>query len=129
MNEKDFSITVARHLDGGLADIDSAKLARLCAARQKAMTLHREPVWILGLASVSGRFLEPSFLVSKPLFWLPLLTALVVIVTLLLQPQATDDLYDESGMLDAKLLTSELPIDAFLDKDFATWVKEKQDSQ
>lgn len=129
MNEKDFSIKVARHLDGGLTDIDGAKLARLCDARQKAMNLHREPVRILGLATVSGRLLEPSFLVSKPLFWIPLLALLVVTAALIFQPQSTDDLYDESGMLDAKLLTSELPIDAYLDKDFATWVKEKEDPQ
>jgi hypothetical protein len=51
----------------------------------------------------------------------------LLIITLIfaLQP-ATDDLYDETGVIDAKLLTGELPIDAFLDKDFATWVQEKE---
>ncbi len=129
MNEKEFSIKVARHLDDGLTNIDAAKLARLCDARQKAMTLHTEPVRILGLVTVSGRILEPSFFVSKPLFWLPILAVFVISAALIFQPQGTDDLYDESAMLDVKLLTSELPIDAYLDKDFATWVKEKEDPQ
>jgi hypothetical protein len=57
------------------------------------------------------------------LFWLPIL--LIITLIFALQP-ATDDLYDETGVIDAKLLTGELPIDAFLDKDFATWVQEKE---
>jgi hypothetical protein len=57
------------------------------------------------------------------LFWLPIF--LIVALIFALQPPA-DDLYDETGVIDAKLLTGELPIDAFLDKDFATWVQEKE---
>ena len=37
---------------------------------------------------------------------------------------SADDIYDDLGEIDAKILTGELPIDAFLDKDFASWVKE-----
>ncbi len=124
MNEKDFSRKIVGYLEGGLPRIDDANLAKLRASRAAALDLHREPVWVLGLVTVSGQLLEPAFLVRKPLFWLPVLAAVVAVMMLVLHPQPTDELYDESGALDAKLLTGELPIDAFLDKDFATWVKE-----
>ena len=36
---------------------------------------------------------------------------------------APDTGFDDVGELDAKLLTGELPIDAFLDEDFSQWLK------
>jgi hypothetical protein len=42
---------------------------------------------------------------------------------------ATDDNIadDVGGEFDAELLTGELPINAFLDKDFGSWVKESSE--
>ncbi len=125
MNEKDFSQKLTRYLDSGLSQIADRNLVKLHAARSKALALHREPVRILGLVTVSGRVFEPAYFIRKPLFWLPIL-AVAIAATVLFQTNAQDDLYDASGAIDAKLLTGELPIDAFLDKDFATWVKEKE---
>ncbi len=126
MNEKDFSKDFARYLDSGLSQIAESNLVKLRAARSKALALHREPVRVLGMITVSGRVLEPTYFVRKPLFWLPILAIVAVVTTLVYQTNTPDDLYDASGAIDAKLLTGELPIDAFLDKDFATWVKEKE---
>ena len=122
MNEKDFAQKITRTLNLGLAHIEEDKLARLRAGRRKAMDAYREPVKILGLVTVSGQTLDMSSWLRKPLFWLPLLAISAAIIAYSLN--SADDVYDDVGELDAKILTGELPIDAFLDKDFASWVKE-----
>lgn len=128
MNEHDFSKKITSYLDGGLHQIDEPKLVKLRSARAKALEMHRAPIRVLGLVTVSGHILTPAYLIRKPLFWLPLL-AIIAGVLMIQQTSGTDDLYDESGAVDARLLTSELPIDAYLDQDFAQWVKEKEEAQ
>ncbi|MEO8101265.1 MAG: DUF3619 family protein [Betaproteobacteria bacterium] len=122
MNEKDFGQKIARTLNWGLSQLEEDKLARLRAARRQAMDAYREPVNILGVVTVSGQTLNVTHWIRKPLFWLPMLAVAIAIIAYTFN--STDDIYDDVGELDAKLLTGELPIDAFLDKDFASWVKE-----
>ena len=121
--EKDFAQNITRTLNWGLTRIQDDKLARIRAGRQKAMAAYREPVTILGLVTVSGQTLDVSNWIRKPLFWLPILAIVAAVATYALS--SSDDIYDEAGgELDAQLLTGELPINAFLDKDFGSWVKE-----
>ena len=121
--EKDFAQKITRTLNWGLSRILDDKLARICAGRQKAMVAYREPVTILGLVTVSGQTLDVSNWIRRPLFWLPILAITVAVAAYTLS--GNDDIYDEAGgELDAQLLTGELPINAFLDKDFSSWVKE-----
>jgi hypothetical protein len=123
MNDKDFSHKLTSYLDVSATQISAGTAAKLQGARERALVAYRPPVQILGLVTVSGRLTDPSRLVRNPLFWLPILLVLTLIFAF--QPSA-DDLYDEAGVIDAKLLTGELPIDAFLDKDFATWMQENE---
>lgn len=122
-NEKDFAQKITRTLNWGLSRIEDDKLARVRAGRQKALAAYREPVTILGLVTVSGHTLDVSNWIRKPLFWLPILAIVAAITTYGFS--SADDIYDDvGGELDAQLLTGELPINAFLDKDFGSWVKE-----
>jgi Protein of unknown function (DUF3619) len=121
MDEKEFAQKITRTLDWGTSQIDGDKLAKLRNARQAAMKNYREPVNVLGLVTVSGQTLDVSNWIRKPLFWLPILAVVAALVTVNVMD---DDVADEAGELDAKLLTGELPIDAFLDKDFGSWVKD-----
>ena len=122
-NEKDFAQKITRTLNWGLSRIEDDKLARVRAGRQKALAAYREPVTILGLVTVSGHTLDVSNWIRKPLFWLPILAIVAAIATYSFS--SADDIYDDvGGELDAQLLTGELPINAFLDKDFGSWVKE-----
>ncbi len=123
MNEQEFAKKIVQNLNTGIQRIDDSKQVRLHAAREKALKAHVEPVSVLGLATVSGHVVEPGWWLKKPLFWVPLL-ALAASIALYNWSGAGDQRYDEVGELDTKLLTGELPIDAFLDKDFADWVKE-----
>ncbi len=121
--DKDFAQKFTRTLNWGLSRIEDEKLARIRAGRQKALAAYREPVSILGLVTVSGHTLDVSNWIRKPLFWLPILAIVAAVAAYTLS--GTDDIYDETGgELDAQLLTGELPINAFLDKDFGSWVKE-----
>ena len=121
--EKEFATNIARTLDWGMSQIEADKLSRLHAARQNAMAAYREPVTILGMVTVSGHTLNMSNWIRKPLFWLPVLAIAIAVAGYTFS--GTDDIYDETGgELDAQLLTGELPINAFLDKDFGSWVQE-----
>ncbi len=122
MNEKDFSKKVAHTLNWGLTQIEEDKLVRLRAGRQKALAAYRQPVRVLGLVTVNGNTFNIHSISRNPLFWLPLLVITAAVATYTLN--AVDDIYDDVGEVDAKILTGELPINAFLDKDFGTWVKE-----
>jgi Protein of unknown function (DUF3619) len=121
MDEKEFAQKITRTLDWGTSQIDGDKLAKLRSARQAAMKSYREPINVLGLVTVSGQTLDVSNWIRKPLFWLPILAVVAALVTINVMD---DDVADEAGEFDAKLLTGELPIDAFLDKDFGSWVKD-----
>jgi Protein of unknown function (DUF3619) len=125
MNEREFAKKVTMNLNWGLTQIDGDKLAKLRAAREKAMANYAEPVTVVAasVATTSGQTANVSNnLMRKPLFWLPILAIALAAVT---YNAMDDDIADDAaGELDAKLLTGELPINAFLDKDFGSWVKE-----
>lgn len=123
MNEQVIAKKIAQTLNAGITRIDDAKLARLHAAREKALKAYVEPISVLGLATVSGHVVEPAWWLKKPILWVPVV-ALVTSIAIYSWNSPVDQRYDEVGELDTKLLTGELPIDAFLDKDFADWVKE-----
>ena len=121
--EKDFARSIVQSLNVGLSQIDEDKLARIRKSRQRAMAAYREPVTILGLVTVTGQTLDMTNWIRKPLFWLPILAIAVTVAGYSLSGQ--DESFDETGgELDAQLLTGELPINAFLDKDFGSWVQE-----
>ncbi len=121
MNEKDIAQKVTRTLDWGLSRIEDDKIVKLRAARQKAMAQYKAPINVLGLVTVSGQTLDVSSWIRKPLFWLPVIAIAAAAVT---YNAMDDDVIDETSTLDAQLLTGELPINAFLDKDFQSWVKD-----
>lgn len=120
MNEKDFAAKVARTLNWGLTRIEDDKLARLRTARAKAMEAYREPITIAGLVTISGPSPSTKYdLIQKPLIWLPML----VLIAMLAGANWFKDPNADIGDLDAALLTGELPINAFLDKDLDSWLK------
>lgn len=121
MNETEFAKKITTTLNWGMTQLDDAKLARLHEVRKKAMEGYREPISIMGLATVNGNILDISTWVRKPLFWLPMIVIAAVVGYMSLNQESR---FDDVGELDAQLLTGELPIDAYLDNDFAAWVKE-----
>ena len=124
MNEKDFSQKIRPWLESSANGVGEMQATRLRAARLRALDHWHEPVRLLGLVTVgagTAQTLKYSIL-QQGLLWLPVVILLATLVAKSLAPEI------DIGELDAQLLTGELPIDAFLDKDFDQWLKSESGS-
>ena|SRR6185503_3792357 len=117
MNEKDFGTRLKPWLDRAASEVGEMQATRLRAARLRAMDRYREPVRLLGLVPVAAGTAETIRygIVSRALLWLPILALLTVLA---FQSLREPDL----GEPDALLLTQELPIEAYIDQDFRSWL-------
>ena len=124
MNEKDFGQKMRPWLEASAGEVGEMQATRLRAARLRALDHWHEPVRLLGLVTVgagTAQTLKYSIL-QQGLLWLPVVVLLATLVAKSLSPEL------DIGELDAQLLTGELPIDAFLDKDFDQWLKSESGS-
>jgi hypothetical protein len=119
MNEKEFAEKLKPWLERSAESVGEMQATRLRAARLRALDSWREPVSMLGLVTVSGGTLTTIkySIVQRALLWIPIIA---LIGTLAVQTLTQEP---DLGELDAQLLTGELPIDAFLDKDFDSWLR------
>jgi hypothetical protein len=117
MNEKDFGTRLKPWLDRAASEVGEMQATRLKSARLRAMDRYREPVRLLGLVPVAASTAETIQygIVSRALLWLPLLALLTVLA---FQSMREPD----PGELDALLLSQELPIEAYIDQDFRSWL-------
>src|SRR5687768_8816840 len=117
MNEKEFGTRLKPWLDRTAAGVGEMQATRLKAARLRAMDRFREPVRILGLVPVGAGTAETLryTIVPRALLWLPIVALLTVLA---FQSLREPDL----GEIDAMLLTQELPLEAFIDQDFRSWL-------
>lgn len=129
MNEPLDGRKIKRVLDQGLG-LRADTLAALAAARARALDRQQAPAGAPALA-FAGRI---SLRLSGPTQWIAhviLPTALVVAAAFGIQQwqdrqaraQATAEIVD----VDAGLLKSDLPIDAYLDGNFQAWLKRSSD--
>ena len=121
MNEQQITYRIKQLLNRGL-DLDAGKLARLKAAREAALTRQRiesrVPVlaWADNLIGKSG---GPSALIPRVL--LPM--AILILGLIAVNQWRDSQLAAEIEEIDTAVLTSDLPIDAYLDKGFDAWLK------
>ena len=122
MNEKEFSQKLKPWLERSAASVGEIQSVRLRAARLRALDAYREPEKLLGLVTVSSATAQTIRygIVQRALLFVPLLALLAVLTV-----RSVSDEVD-IGDLDAQLLTQELPPDAFLDKDFRSWLGKPQ---
>ncbi len=126
MNEAQFALRVRQQLNQGLR-VDARVGARLRAAREQALAHHR-PAPASGLALASnamGRIGGARSLSLRVL--LPLVILAVAFATTYAWQQ--QQRAAEVEELDAQLLSSDLPIDAYLDQGFAAWLKRRTSQQ
>lgn len=123
MNDNEFGGRIAHHLQSGLDSMDEATSARLknarmaaLAAYQHAYEQHSATRGLIWAGTLGERFrgLAPH----RSLTWAPIVAALLALcVSVFMQSQQeTDD-------VDALLLAGDLPIQAYIDKDFDAWLK------
>ena len=123
MNESKFGHQIKQQLDQTL-DLEPATLNRLKVARQQALARQRvsEPVFVLAWAdAVVGRLSGNPGSASIVLAGAALILALLGIQYWQRTPSV-----EELAEIDAALLTSDLPINAYLDNSFDTWLKRSQ---
>ena len=119
MNEKEFVGKLKPWLERSADGVGEMQATRLRAARLRALDAWREPVNLLGILKVNGGTLATIkyAIVQRSLLWIPIIA---LIGTLAIQTLTQEP---DLGEIDAQLLTGELPIDAFLDKDFDSWLR------
>lgn len=123
MNEREFGHQIKQRLDRAL-DLDPATLNRLKAAREQALARQRmrEPAFALvWVNAVVGRLSANPAVAGIALASAALILALVGI-----QHWQRTPTLEEIAEIDTAILSGELPINAYLDKSFDTWLKRSQ---
>ncbi|MGE5028129.1 MAG: DUF3619 family protein [Betaproteobacteria bacterium] len=120
MNERDLAKKIVQHLDYGTTDLDSRLQYRLQAARQHALESCAKPRHGFSLAW-GGHGGKGGYGHSPFRAWVPLVM-LVLGLMFVTYWQTTQQINDVSE-IDAHLLAQDLPIHAFIDNGFDTWLE------
>ncbi len=126
MNESQFGNKV-RHLLNQRLELDAGRLQRLRAARELALQHQRpEPApafaWADNVLGSFGGWGGLSVRVLAPL--VALAVGIAAVYTWQLKQRLA-----EVEEIDAMLLTDDLPIDAYLDRNFQNWLKKRAADQ
>ena len=119
--ENDIGRRIAQHLDAGLPDIDRRTLARLRSARESALErldMQTQPAWALAGANTASHPADRGhpFTLTR----LVSIAALIAAITGMVYWQQLQ--HEDPLDIDAKLLSGDLPIDAYLDKGLDAWL-------
>lgn len=121
IGEDEIGRRIARRLDTGLPDIDQRTLARLRASRESALErleVQTQSAWVLAGANNAS---FPSDR-SHP-FTLTRLVSIAALIAAITGMVYWQQLQHEDPLdIDAKLLSGDLPIDAYLDKGLDAWL-------
>ena len=121
MNEHDLGYRIRQVLNQGVG-LDAGKLSRLKAARELAIARQRvseRRTVLVWAENVMGSSAGSSSLFSR--FVLP--TAMLVVGLLAINAWQQSQTLQELEEIDTAVLTSDLPIDAYLDRGFDSWLK------
>lgn len=123
-DEEDLAGRLARRLDQGLTGIDQRTLARLRSARESALErLEAEPAWSLAPAGRAAMAAGGSSLNPSSPFTLRRLASIGALIAAVSGMVYWQQLQHEDPVdIDAKLLSGDLPIDAYLDKGLDAWL-------
>lgn len=122
MNEYGLAKKITQHLDYGTAHLDSRLQHRLQAARRHALEAYAEPRHSFSLAWGGHGGKGGHGNTHSPFrVWVPLVM-LVLGLMFVTYWQNTQEMNDASE-IDAHLLAQDLPIHAFIDNGFDTWLE------
>jgi len=122
--EKDFAQRIVRELDRGSRELDRSTLLRLSEARNQALDLYRQAP-ALQLVMAGGHLAGFDRKNTGLRYVLPLAVLLLGLAGIVYW-QDSNGTDGEVADIDARLLTDDLPIDAYLDQGFDSWLKRQQ---
>ncbi len=112
MNEQEFARKVAQNLDASLDHLTASTLYKLQSTRQNALSRYHTTA-----VDERGGLPFSAFLNWK---WAaPVVVLVLAYAGYLLQQDGSPDPYE----LEAQVLTDDLPIHAYLDEGFETWLQ------
>jgi hypothetical protein len=121
--EHELARRIVQHLDYGVDHLEPGVRARLLAVRKNALSKYREqPVPVTGLAwagQAAARLTEHRLYGTRHLVAVSALVLALVGIAYW-QSVGTTNAYAD---IDSDLLTDELPLNAYLDKGFDSWLK------
>lgn len=121
MNEAEFAWKLAGHLSASTRDVDARATRRLRGARAGALAVQRRES--VGLVASSGRGMALRLRLGLvPVLRTATVAALVLGVFVTGQQWTSTSRVSANEDIDAALLIDDLPIDAYLDRDFKAWV-------
>lgn len=116
--EEAFAARIVDHLDQAAAQLDARTAARLAQARSEALAHYgrpARPAWLEGVLDA----LRPGAFGARHFAAFAVLVLVLLGVAHWQSVAPVNDLAE----IDAALLTGELPVHAYLDKDFHTWLE------
>jgi len=122
-HEHDFAKKITLYLDAANRELKSGTLYRLQQARAAALAHAHAPRRSpeLALAGVGGTMAGPRPFYAQLRFWIGV--GLIAFAGFGWQQWQAYQAVKDAEEVDAQLLTSDLPIDAYLDRGFQVWLK------
>lgn len=127
MNEMQFGNKVRQVLNRGLAGVEATAAERLRAARERALARQRPELspalaWTDNVLGRVGGWGGVAWRILLPL-------AMLLLAVAAMQYWQQAQRMEEIEEIDAQLLTDDLPIDAYLDRGFQNWLKQRSTVQ
>ena len=128
-NESEMSAKIARYLDSGTAELKAGTTYRLQLAREQALTRLADPkraaeLALAGTGAGGGTLGGGRQVLTDVRVWIGIL--LIVGGVLFYQYWKTSQLVREIADTDAAILTSDLPIEAYVDRGFQNWLNRSE---
>jgi hypothetical protein len=123
-SEHELARKIVEHLDHGVANLEPGTRERLAAARKVALSRFREvPDTVVGLAwagQAMARFADRGLHHTR---LLATAAAIAILLAGIAYWQVAGPAASNDAEIDIGLLTDELPLNAYLDKGFDSWLK------
>ena len=122
-NDKEIAGSIKTYLDAGTKELKSGTAYRLQQARAAALARLQDPMRSpeAALAGAGGTLGGSRPFYAQVRFWIGV--ALIAAAGFGWQQWQVYQAINEAEEIDAQLLSSDLPIDAYLDRGFQAWLK------
>jgi hypothetical protein len=121
--DNDFAKKITTYLDAANRELKSGTVYRLQQARGAALARLSEPrrASEFALAGAGGTIAGPRPFYAQVRFWIGIV--LIALAGFGWQQWQAFQTVKEAEEIDAEILSSDLPIDAYLDRGFQVWLK------